>query len=200
PPASAAAARPARDQPDAAVPRRHALEQLARIPIRALMEDEASLEQHRFSVGHRNPSDVEAETLQLPLAVRPVLAYLRPHLEVHAAAEQIAKLETRFAAHLLQHLAAFADHDRLVAFAFEPDQRVHDPAPVFALLETLDLDADAVRHFLMQHVHQLLPHDLGGAKRDVAVRLHLGRKERRPGRSEERRVGKPYRTRATRWP
>src|SRR5690606_25265129 len=89
-PAAAAAASSARDQPDAAVAGGHALEQLTRIAIRALVEDVASLEQHGFSVGHRNPSDVEAESLQLPLAVRPVLADLYPHLEMDAAAEPVA--------------------------------------------------------------------------------------------------------------
>src|SRR5690606_41302755 len=87
--AAAVPAAPARDEPDTAVVGRHALDELARVAIRTLVKHEASLEQDVFPVGHETVSDVEAEALQLPLAVGPVLADLDAYLQMHASAEEL---------------------------------------------------------------------------------------------------------------
>ena len=50
------------------------------------MQHEPVLEQHVFALGSLH---VEAEPLQLALAVGPVLAHLDPELEMHALAEQL---------------------------------------------------------------------------------------------------------------
>jgi hypothetical protein len=85
---------------------------------------------------------------------------------------------------LLEHRAALADDDGLLAVALDVDRGVDAHEAVSALLtlrlvELLHLDGDRVRHLVAEPHHRLLAHVLRG---DLALQLvghHVGREERR---------------------
>src|SRR5688572_509135 len=109
-----------------------------------------------------------AKCAQCSLVVRPALAHAYPGFEEHLAPEQALHLLASPGADLAQALAALADHDQLLAFAFDP-YHCADAQQVAAfrrgvLDETLDLDRGRVRQLFAELAHQLLAHEFPSEK------------------------------------
>src|SRR6185503_5098190 len=122
------------------------------------------------------PLHLETEPLQLALVVRPVLAHLDPELEMHALAEKLAQLLARQGTGLLENAAGLTDDDTLLTLALDPDQPVNEPLALLVPAEVLDLDGQAVRHFLVNERHELLANRLRDPEAKVTVRDHAVRK------------------------
>src|SRR5690606_29197520 len=115
--------------------------QQAGLAPRPDMQDEGALALDAH-VSNRRPCRglllAVAEGLERGLVVGPALAHAHPGLQEHLAPEQPLHLLARLAADLAQAGAGLADHDRLLAFTFDPDHRT-DAQQRTVLGEALDL-------------------------------------------------------------
>src|SRR5690606_17662528 len=94
------------------------------------------------------------------IVVAPVVAHANPQFEEHAPTEQALDATPRRAADRLQGGTAGADHDCLLAVAFDPDDRADTRQRAF-LYEPFDLDGGGVRQFRGQTQHELLADQFG---------------------------------------
>src|SRR5690349_4946537 len=95
---------------------------------------------------------------------------------MHALAEKLAQLLARQRTGLLENAAGPADDDTLLTLALDPDQPVDEPLALLVPAEMLDLDGQAVRHFLVNERHELLANRLRDPEAEVTVRDHAVRK------------------------
>src|SRR5438067_5186452 len=100
--------------------------------------------------------------------VRPGAAYLDPDPEVHLSLKEALHVLAGSARHLLQALAALAEHDALLAVALDQDGGL-DAAQSALLLETVDHHLAAVGQLLAEGFEEFLAQQLGGEKALVAV-------------------------------
>src|SRR5690606_18979374 len=80
-----------------------------------------------------------AERLERGFVVGPAFAHADPGFQEDLGPEQALHLQARLGPDFLQAGAGLADHDRLLAFALDPDHRA-DAQQVAVFDEALDLD------------------------------------------------------------
>ena len=75
----------------------------------------------------------ESEFVEQAFVVAPVLSYFHVKIEEHLAAEHLFEILPGFAADALNHLAALADHDRLLRVVVDQNRRVDTGEATVAL-------------------------------------------------------------------
>src|SRR6187397_293513 len=91
--------------------------------------------------------------------IAPAVAHLHEQEQVHLLLDDVGKLALRRLADRLDRLPGLAEHDLLLAIAFDIDGLLDADRTVLALGPALGLDRGLIRQFLVQFQVKLLARD-----------------------------------------
>jgi hypothetical protein len=103
------------------------------------------------------------------------------------ASNRTLHLHARLGADVLQTGTALADHDRLLAFAFDPDDRA-DAQQVAVFDEAFDLHRGGIRQFFAELAHELLADQFASEEALAAVGDFIFAEHRRGHRQQLEQV------------